>query len=181
MLKVFSKSLLTAFGVLAVGTVTAACGPSTTSSAPPAAAASGSSTAKAASVDTAEDPRLGTILVDGRGFTLYRLNRDSKDRSVCRGACAKAWPPLLAAGRGTPVAGPGVSRLGTIEVPGGQQVTYKGVPLYTFIGDHRPGQVNGQDLKDRWGTWFVLTAGAPAGGTKTTPTTTGGGGGGPAF
>jgi hypothetical protein len=76
-----------------------------------------------------------------------------------------------------------VTGLGTIKVAAGEQVTYHGMPLYTFMGDSSAGQVNGQDLKDTWGTWFVIvtkastapTTTAPAGGATTT-TAPGGGG-----
>jgi predicted lipoprotein with Yx(FWY)xxD motif len=120
---------------------------------------------------------LGTILVTSKGFTLYRLNKDSMNHSVCTGACAQTWPPLLVTGSGSPVAGSGVSGLGTIDVAGGKQVTYHGMPLYTFAEDTAPGQTNGQDVTDTWGTWFVVTTKAAAGGGGATTTTAGGGGG----
>jgi hypothetical protein len=81
------------------------------------------------------------------------------------------------------MAGSGVTGLGTISVAGGEQVTYHGMPLYTFTGDTSPGQTNGQNVTDTWGTWFVVsTSGGTGGGTgaggTTTTTTAGGGGGG---
>jgi len=120
--------------------------------------------------------------VTSKGITLYRLNKDSMNKSVCTSACAKVWPPLMT-GSGSPVAGTGVTGLGSIAVAGGRQVTYKGMPLYTFVGDKSAGQVNGQDLTDTWGTWFALVTKAstapttmpPAGGATTT-TAPGGGG-----
>jgi hypothetical protein len=87
-------------------------------------------------------------------------------------------------GSGSPVAGSGVTGLGTIKVSEGEQVTYHGMPLYTFVGDTSAGQTNGQNLKDTWGTWFVIvtkasttpTTTAPAGATTTTVPSNGGGG-----
>jgi predicted lipoprotein with Yx(FWY)xxD motif len=120
------------------------------------------------------DVSLGTILVDSQGFTLYRLNKDSMNKSVCTPACAKIWPPLLVTGSGSPVGGSGVTGLGTIKVAAGEQVTYKGMPLYTFTGDSSAGQTHGQNVTDNWGTWFVVVTKAPAGGGVTTTTAAGG-------
>lgn len=124
--------------------------------------------------------------MDSKGQTLYRLNKDSISKSSCAGACVAVWPPLLTTGSRAPVAGSGVTALGTINVSGGNQVTYEGMPLYTFSADSSSGQVKGQNVTDTWGTWFTLTTHAPAGGTKTAtpataPAATGGGGGGPTF
>ncbi len=124
--------------------------------------------------------------MDSKGQTLYRRNRDSMNKSTCWAACAKVWSPLLTTGSGLPVAGSGVTALGTINVSGCKQVIYQGMPLYTFNADSSSGQVKGQNVTDPWGTWFTVARNAPAGDTKTTapataPATTGGGGGGPAF
>src|SRR4051812_10368431 len=55
----------------------------------------------------------GRVLVDRKGIALYDFAPDRGGRSVCYGACAALWPPLLTQGK--PVAGPGVraSLLGT--------------------------------------------------------------------
>jgi predicted lipoprotein with Yx(FWY)xxD motif len=42
---------------------------------------------------------------------------------------------------------------------GGTQVTYHGMPLYTFGGDGAPGQVNGNGIADV-GRWHVAIAAA---------------------
>jgi predicted lipoprotein with Yx(FWY)xxD motif len=182
------RALLGLAGVLAIGTIAAACGsgaasstttttsPTNTTQAP--APAGGGTSATATAVDMKSSSNLGTILVDGKGFTLYRLNKDSMNKSACNTACAAVWPPLMAGSSAT-MAGSGVSGLGTISVPGGMQVTYHGMPLYTFTGDTSPGQTHGQGLTDTWGTWFVVVTKAPAGGGATT--TTAPSGGGPAF
>lgn len=46
-------------------------------------------------VATKSAGKLGTILVDAKGRTLYLFVADSKNKSTCTGACAVAWPPLL--------------------------------------------------------------------------------------
>jgi hypothetical protein len=53
-----------------------------------------------------------------------------------------------------------VGSLGTVKRPDGTvQVTYKGMPLYTFTSDQQPGEDKGQGIKDV-GTWSAVTTGA---------------------
>ena len=104
---------------------------------------------------------LGHILVDGKGKTLYDFPPDKGTTSVCYGACAALWPPLIAKGKA--VAGPGVraSLLGTTKRKDGKlEVTYNGHPLYYFVSDRKPGQTTGQGLVQFGGPWWVLS---PAG------------------
>lgn len=119
-----------------------------------------SATAPAVTV-RAESTKLGTVLMNGSGFTLYRYSADSKNESVCTGSCAAVWPVFSPGPSGTVKAGSGVSQsaLGVITRPGGQkQVTYDGWPLYTYTGDTRPGQTNGQKVIGPAGIWYVVYA-----------------------
>jgi len=103
--------------------------------------------------------RLGKILVDSKGITLYDFVKDKGTTSVCYGACAALWPPLLTTGK--PVAGPGVhaSLLGTTKRKDGKlEVTYGGHPLYYFVTDRKPGQTTGQAVNQFGGPWWVLSA-----------------------
>jgi predicted lipoprotein with Yx(FWY)xxD motif len=103
--------------------------------------------------------KLGTMLVDGEGRTLYLFEADEGTASTCDGACASAWPPLTTAG--SPKAGPGVaaSKLGTTtRRDGTTEVTYNGHPLYTYAGDSAPGQTSGQGSDDFGAEWYVLSA-----------------------
>jgi predicted lipoprotein with Yx(FWY)xxD motif len=104
---------------------------------------------------------LGRILVDSKGITLYDFPPDRGKISVCYGACAALWPPLLTHGK--PVAGRGAraSLLGTTKRKDGKlQVTYGGHPLYYFVTDRKPGQTTGQGLNQFGGPWWVIS---PAG------------------
>jgi predicted lipoprotein with Yx(FWY)xxD motif len=100
--------------------------------------------------------KLGTILVNGRGRTLYAFTKDSRNKDACVNikGCLGAWPALTTVAK--PIAGTGVkaSLIGTINVKGvGKQVTYAGFPLYTYVGDSGPGQtfyVNIFQFKGRW-------------------------------
>src|SRR4051812_21370637 len=117
-----------------------------------------------AKVALAKSP-LGRILVDSKGITLYDFVKDKGTTSVCYGACAALWPPLLTHGK--PLAGTGVraSLLGTTKRKDGNlQVTYGGHPLYYFVTDRKPGQTTGQGISQFGGPWWVIS---PAG--KETP------------
>jgi predicted lipoprotein with Yx(FWY)xxD motif len=119
---------------------------------------------------------LGSILVDSTGRTLYLFKADSGTSSACSGACAVAWPPLLATGKPTAGAGLTASKLGTITRSGGShQVTYNGHPLYLFIKDTKAGQTNGQGVTAFGAAWFALTS---SGNQASAPASSSGGGGG---
>jgi predicted lipoprotein with Yx(FWY)xxD motif len=107
--------------------------------------------------------RLGTILVNSRGLTLYMFVPDKQKRVTCKGQCAVIWPPLKLKAGQKPTAG-GLARkrlLGSDPNPsGGRVVTYNHWPLYTYITDTKPGQAKGQAIKLNGGYWYVLS---PAG------------------
>ncbi|MGW1437579.1 COG4315 family predicted lipoprotein [Streptomyces griseus] len=108
-------------------------------------------------METKSASTLGSILVDDKGNTLYLFLADTKNKSNCTGACAKAWPPLLT--KGTAKVGNGVDKklLGTTKRSGGnEQVTYNGHPLYYYVNDKKPGQANGQALNQFGAEWYVL-------------------------
>jgi predicted lipoprotein with Yx(FWY)xxD motif len=120
------------------------------------AGAARSTNAAAAKIDTAKN-KLGTILVDGQGRTLYLFEKDARNHSACSGACAKFWPPELTTGK--PVAGAGVkvSLLGEImRSDGTDQVTYNGHPLYRFVKDTSSGQTTGQAADAFGAGWYVI-------------------------
>lgn len=98
------------------------------------------------------DSSLGSIVVDGKGMTLYMFAKDSANTSNCTGQCLVAWPPLV----GKPTAGSGVddSKLGSItRADGSTQATYNGWPLYYWKDDKQAGDVLGQNVS---GVWFVV-------------------------
>lgn len=121
---------------------------------------------------------LGKILVNSSGLTLYLFKGDVGTTSECTGACAAAWPPLLAKGRPTAGTGVSASKLGTTARSGGtKQVTYNGHPLYLFIQDTKPGDVTGQGVTAFGAPWFALTpAGTQASAHAASASTAGGGG-----
>jgi predicted lipoprotein with Yx(FWY)xxD motif len=133
----------------------AATGSGAASSAPSSSTAGASSAASVALANT----KLGKVLVNSQGQTLYLWQADTGGMSTCTGACAQVWPPLTTTGK--PVAGNGVlaSKLGTTtRSDGTTEVTYSGHPLYTFVGDKAPGQTTGEGNKGFGAEWDVLTA-----------------------
>jgi predicted lipoprotein with Yx(FWY)xxD motif len=167
---------------VAVSSLLAACGSSSSSSSTPAASASQpSSGAGTAVVKTASVSSLGaSVLVDAQGRTLYHLSGEQNGKWICTSsACVKVWHPLAAPTGGAPSGS--VGSLGTVTRPGGaMQVTFKGMPLYSFDGDTKPGEAKGQGIKDV-GVWTAVTAhGAaasqPAPATSTQSSSSGGGG-----
>lgn len=152
MRKAFTRAALLA----ALAVALAACGGDDGASGTAAPAAPETTAAQEASGATVAvaSSRLGEILVDAEGRTLYAFTKDKGDQSACSGECATNWPALT----GTATAGTGAqaSLLSTSMQPNGTaQVTYDGRPLYYFAGDAKPGDTNGQGVGD---VWFVLTA-----------------------
>jgi len=99
----------------------------------------------------------GRVLFDGRGFALYGFTRDPRSKSVCAGACAKAWPPYVVKTRPRAAAGVNARLLGTTRrANGAVQVTYAGRPLYYYVGDRKAGQVLCQNVSEFGGIWRVI-------------------------
>jgi len=111
-------------------------------------------------VDIATVAKFGKILVDQAGLPLYYDTGDKPPAHfACTGGCLVAWPPLvLGKGQSKPVAGKGVTGLGVVKAPAGEQVTWHGKPLYTFVRDSKD-KVLGQGIVQD-GTWYVVQPGA---------------------
>ncbi|MFE7382579.1 hypothetical protein ACFU9F_19675 [Streptomyces zhihengii] len=108
-----------------------------------------------ASVTTAESD-LGSILVDSNGRTLYAFTKDKPGTATCDADCIAVWPAFTSAAEltATGTADPallGETRLGE----GADQAVYGDWPLYYYVGDVLPGDVNGQGLD---GEWFAVAA-----------------------
>jgi predicted lipoprotein with Yx(FWY)xxD motif len=98
----------------------------------------------------------GRVVADGKGEAFYLFDKEDSGRSECYGACAKAWPPVLA--KGKPKAGSGAkqSLLGTTRRRNGKpQVTYAGQPLYYYVDDS-PGTILCHDVEEFGGLWLVV-------------------------
>ncbi|KUF13620.1 SCO0930 family lipoprotein [Streptomyces silvensis] len=119
-----------------------------------------------AGLSTRNDPELGEIVVDGNGMTVYRFTKDSAwpMKSACTGACLKKWPVVEPVDKNDTL---GILKKGfvTFDRPDGQkQQTIDCWPLYTFAGDKKPGDTNGQGVG---GTWYAAAPdGKAVGATK---------------
>jgi predicted lipoprotein with Yx(FWY)xxD motif len=108
--------------------------------------------ARRAIVKETMNRKLGkNILVDLKGLTLYSLSAEKNGRFICTDAsCKSLWTPLVVTKGTTPS---GAHLLATVKRPDGRtQVTYRGLPLYTFNEDHEPGDIKGNGFKDV-GVW----------------------------
>ncbi len=87
-------------------------------------------------------------------MTLYYFSADTKGRSVCTGDCAVRWPAFHAHTIITPP-GPDPSNFSIITRDDGEkQAAYKGIPLYVYGRDERPGNTKGQGM---YNMWFVVS------------------------
>ena len=138
--------------MLAVGVLAAACGSKS-------AATSSGSNGKSSELGTRSISGVGTVLAAPNGFTLYHLKTEANGKIECTGGCASTWPPLIASSGKVPAASSDVAgHLATIKRPdGSMQVTFDGMPLYTYAGDSGPGQANGQGVG---GVWFAVSTSA---------------------
>ncbi|CAM5390870.1 lipoprotein [Streptomyces spiroverticillatus] len=119
-----------------------------------------------------DDAKLGKIVTDSAGMTLYRFDKDTAKppKSNCEGDCAKAWP-VVPAGTATAVPGTDASAVGSVtRADGTKQLTLGGWPMYRFAQDTKAGDVKGQGVG---GTWFASAPdgkkAAPAGAAPDAP------------
>jgi|1186.fasta_scaffold182288_2 predicted lipoprotein with Yx(FWY)xxD motif len=125
-------------------------------------AAEGSSTTSAAKAKAPalklSKTGLGTIIVDGKGRTLYAFGHDLKNKSRCSGPCAQNWPPAAAPPKPAVAKGIAKSKLKVIKRgDGSRQLSYAGHPLYRFSLDSARGDTNGQNVTAFGGTWHALS------------------------
>jgi predicted lipoprotein with Yx(FWY)xxD motif len=102
------------------------------------------------------DSSLGPILTDLGGRTLYAFTRDKDGTSTCTADCIATWPALISRGAATASSGAQPSLLSKItRAEGTAQATYNNWPLYYYVGDVAPGDVDGEGSG---GVWFAVGA-----------------------
>ena len=172
---------------VAAALLAAACSsPSSSGSAAssaPAAGSTGSGSAAAASgtVIKTTAGSTGAFLTDSSGRALYLWVKDGHNMSACSGACAGAWPPVMAKGTVTAGGSAKASDLGTItRSDGTKQVTYDGHPLYYYAGDSSAGQTNGQGSDGFGAKWWLVSPSGTQITSADKASSSGSGGGAPA-
>jgi predicted lipoprotein with Yx(FWY)xxD motif len=139
-----------AFGVAAL--LLSACSNGSSASAYSGSTSSGS----AVMIGTDNIPGIGTVLDNAHGLTLYYNTREIGGSIACTGSCTRIWPPVVVTGPLPKASASITGPFGSVRRPDGStQLTYEGMPLYTYEGDSGLGQANGQGLQ---GIWFAATA-----------------------
>ena len=117
----------------------------------PAVAGAATTPTTATVISTAKNAKLGTILVSGNTVYALKAGQDGLHRRVHEGLATGAAARRGHEGdrrrrRGRRQAGHGRGGGGAL------QITYGGKPLYLFVKDTAPGQVNG-NMTNKWGKW----------------------------
>ena len=133
-------------------------GPSAPVTGPPSPSPVATSPAPSAPVSlSVAGSRYGKIIVDGSGRTLYLFDIERDRKPQCDGACAAAWPPLLASGAMAAAPELNHALIATAaRKDGSRQVTYNGHPLYYYGGDHAAGEIKCQAVVEFGGGWYVV-------------------------
>jgi predicted lipoprotein with Yx(FWY)xxD motif len=129
--------------------------------------ATGAGAAAKTTVTVTKVPSVGAVLATTDGHTLYTLTDANGAAVDCSGACLSAWPAYTVAATAKVKAPKGVKSLSTTVDT--HQVTWKGLPLYTFAGDSAAKMANGNGITSFGGTWSVVKPTTKA--ASTTPTT----------
>jgi len=172
---VFAFSMLGMLGMLGM-LILSACG--TTSTPLGGGAASSGSSALIGTRSATVSGTTETVLTNAQGMTLYYFDRDTATSVACSGGggygsyggCTRTWPPLISPGGATPTSSSSLSgSLTILNGANGQQVMYNGHPLYTYSGDQKPGDTNGDGIQGQWhvATPSLAPATAPSGPTAT--------------
>jgi predicted lipoprotein with Yx(FWY)xxD motif len=99
----------------------------------------------------AQEPakKMGGMMTNPAGMTLYTFDKDAGGKSACNGPCAGNWPPLMAAADAKASGDWSV----IARDDGSKQWAYKGKPLYLWSKDQKPGDMTGDGFN---GVWHVV-------------------------
>lgn len=165
-MKRFTTVFAAAAGALAIAALAAGCGGSSGTATSGGSSGSrsygygygGNSAGAGVATIAVAKSSLGRILANGQGRTVYLFEKDTGKASTCYGACAETWAPVTTSRAPKAGKGAGSTKLGTSKRRDGTlQVTYNGHPLYTYAGDEKPGQTNGQGIDEFGAEWYVLS------------------------
>ncbi|WP_028746758.1 hypothetical protein [Rhizobium mesoamericanum] len=92
------------------------------------------------------DTKMGKVLADAKGMTLYTFDKDTMGKSNCDAACLKKWPAFHAAAKAK-----AEGEWSLVKAADGKEMwAYAGKPLYTFTGDKKPGDMTGDGVGGVW-------------------------------
>jgi predicted lipoprotein with Yx(FWY)xxD motif len=117
------------------------------------------------------------VLADFAGRTLYTADVEKGGKVLCVEACTSFWQPVLdSASEAEAAAAELDAPVGVIQRPGGdEQLTFNGMPLYTFTQE-RAGQLEGDGFVDDFqGTRFEWEAAVTGSGSDAPSAGRGGG------
>jgi predicted lipoprotein with Yx(FWY)xxD motif len=100
---------------------------------------------------------LGNVLVNGEGMTVYMLTADKPGRSSCSTQCLSYWPPVPPVTKPGKVHGISAKVASTQSMAGKPMATAGGWPLYTYVGDHAPGDTSGEGIRNFGGVWYAVS------------------------
>src|SRR5579859_2526900 len=102
----------------------------------------------------------GYVLVDGVGQVVYTYSGDTKGQpGSCTGSCAAQWPPVI----GVPENSPADNTLpGTFGTTSSGQITWNGLPLYTYKGQSPHSSHAGGQWKDIPISCTYIVGGCPS-------------------
>jgi predicted lipoprotein with Yx(FWY)xxD motif len=96
------------------------------------------------------------VVTNADGFSLYLRDTDTASTSApvssCTGACLAAWPLFSVENPSVPAELSADDFRVFTRPDNGKQATYKGWPLYRYIGDTMPGDTNGKAIA----TWHLV-------------------------
>jgi predicted lipoprotein with Yx(FWY)xxD motif len=138
----------------------------------PAPSAASTGTVSMAEVDGTD------VLADSSGKTLYTAAVEKDGKILCVDGCVSFWDPLLGSSADADSAAADLDAdIGVVKRPDGeQQLTFDGLPLYTFT-EEGAGKLDGDGFEDDFqGTHFEWEAARTSGGSSA-PSDNGQGGG----
>jgi predicted lipoprotein with Yx(FWY)xxD motif len=160
----FVKLLVSSVALVALAATLAACGGgggSTSAAYTMSGGTAGTAGGSTVSVQSIGDA--GRVLVDSSGQALYASDLEANGKVLCSDACNSFWQPLTAGGGAPSKSSSLAGKLGVVKRPdGSRQVTYAGMPLYSFTQEG-PEEVTGDGFVDAFGghqfTWSVVDVG----------------------
>lgn len=93
----------------------------------------------------------GSYLTDFNGATLYVFDKDTNGVSNCYNSCALTWPVYTSGATAQSMFPANITVI--TRTDGSKQFAWKGMPLYYFSKDQKPGDIAGDGVG---GVWHIV-------------------------